>query len=168
VQHAILYGEHELTLDDKNRVLVPAEIRKSLDPERDGRAFFLVVGQNQRLWFYPENYYSQIVAQSQQDLTLNEDVLAFDQMHFARANRVEWDTQGRLVIPGKALRRTGLGEGDRDVTLIGVRDHLELWRRSDWDAREAELSRRHAEIVAQRARQARRGDSQTTTTTSEK
>ena len=160
--HAILYGEHELTLDEKNRVLVPAEIRKALDPERDGRAFFLVVGQNQRLWFYPDVYYSQIVTKTDQELTLHEDELAFDQMHFARASRVEWDTQGRLVIPAKALRRTGLGEGDRDVTLIGVRDHLELWRRSDWDAREAELARRHSEIVAQRARHARRGDSPTT------
>jgi MraZ protein len=156
VQHAILYGEHELTLDEKNRLLVPAEVRKSLEPERDGRAFFLVVGQNQRLWFYPENYYSQIVTQSQQDLTLDEDHLAFDQIHFARANRVEWDSQGRLVIPTKALRRAGIGETDREVTLIGVRDHLELWTRADWDAREAELSRRHAEIL--KARQARKGD----------
>jgi len=156
VQHAILYGEHELNLDEKNRLLVPAEVRKSLDPERDGRAFFMVVGQNQRLWFYAENYYSRIVAQSQQDLTLDEDHLAFDQIHFARANRVEWDSQGRLVIPAKALRRAGIGETDREVTLIGVRDHLELWTRADWDAREAELSRRHAEIL--KARQARKGE----------
>lgn len=161
--HAILYGEHELTLDEKNRLLVPAEVRKSLDRERDGQAFFLVVGQNQRLWFYPENYYSQIVARSQQDLTPDEDVLAFDQMHFARASRVEWDSQGRLVIPAKTLRRTGLAETDRDVTLIGVRDHLELWKRADWDAREAELSRRHAEIA--KARQARKDESSATTTT---
>ena len=152
MQHAILYGEHELTLDDKNRLLVPAEIRKSLDPERDGQAFFLVVGQNHKLWFYPEQYYGQLVAQSQQDITLDEDVLAFDQMHFARASRAEWDKQGRIVIPEKALRRGGLG---REVTLIGVRDHLELWNRSDWDAREQELSRRHSEI-ALRARQARK------------
>jgi MraZ protein len=73
-------------------------------------------------------------------------------MHFARASHVEWDKQGRLVIPEKALRRTGLG---RDVTMIGVRDHLELWNRSDWDAREEELSKRHGEI-ALRAREARK------------
>ena len=111
MQHAILYGEHELTLDDKNRLLVPAEVRKSLEPQRDGEAFFLVVGQNQRLWFYAENYYSRIVAQSQQDLTMDEDALAFDQMHFARASRVEWDKQGRLVIPEKALRARGSARG---------------------------------------------------------
>jgi MraZ protein len=150
-QHVILYGEHELTLDDKNRLLVPAEIRKSLHPERDGQAFFLVVGQNRKLWFYPENYYGQLVSRSQQEITVDEDVLAFDQMHFARASRVEWDKQGRLVIPEKSLRRAELG---REVTLIGVRDHLELWNRADWDAREVELSRRHNE-VALRARAAR-------------
>ena len=152
VQHAILYGEHDLTLDDKNRLLVPAEIRKALEPQRDGQAFFMVVGQNRKLWFYPENYYGQLVAQSQQDITLDDDVLAFDQMHFARASKVEWDKQGRVVIPEKSLRRTGIG---REVTLIGVRDHLELWNRSDWASREEELDQKQNEI-ALRARQARK------------
>jgi MraZ protein len=151
VQHAILYGEHELTLDDKNRLLVPAEIRKALDPQRDGEAFFMVVGTNRKLWFYPENYYGLLVAQRQQDITPDEDILAFDQMHFARASKVEWDKQGRVVIPERALRRTELG---REVTLIGVRDHLELWNRTDWSQREAELDQKQSEI-ALRARQAR-------------
>ena len=152
MQHAILYGEHGLTIDDKNRLLVPAEVRKSLDPQRDGHAFFMVVGQNRKLWFYPEKYYGLLVSQQQQEITRDEDSLAFDQMHFARASRIEWDKQGRIVLPERSLRRTGIG---REVTLIGVRDHLELWNRADWEAWEEELDRRAAEI-ALRARQAGR------------
>jgi MraZ protein len=138
VQHAILYGEHELTIDDKNRMLVPAEIRKSLDAERDGEAFFVVIGRNRKPWMYAERYYEHLVSQRQQELTPDEDSLAFDQYHFAMASRVEWDKQGRILLPDKTLKRTGT---TKEVTVIGARDHLELWNRADWDARFEELSR---------------------------
>jgi len=51
----------------------------------------------------------------------------------------------------KLLQRSGIG---KDVTLVGVNDHLELWNRSDWEAEREALSRRRAEI-ALKARQAR-------------
>ena len=137
MQHAILFGEHELTIDDKNRMLVPAEIRKSLTPDRDGEAFFVVIGRNHRPWFYPERYYEHLVSQRQQGLTPDEDALAFDQYYFAMVSRVEWDKQGRMLLPEKTLRRTGIG---KVVTLIGVREHCELWNRADWEARFEELS----------------------------
>jgi MraZ protein len=151
VQHAVLFGEHELTIDDKNRLLVPADIRKALDPDRDGIAFFMVIGRNRRPWFYPEKYYEHLVSLGQQELTPNEDVLAFDQFHFAMASRVEWDKQGRVLLPEKTLKRTNTG---RIVALIGARDHLELWNRSDWEHRFNELMARSNEIT-QRAEQAR-------------
>ena len=64
MQHAILFGEYELTIDDKKRLLIPAEVRKAIDPERDGKAFFLVIGKNRRIWLYPEKNYQNIVTQS--------------------------------------------------------------------------------------------------------
>lgn len=156
MQHAILFGEHELTIDEKNRLLIPAEIRKSLDADRDGLAFFVVIGGNRKPWLYPEKYYEQLVAKVQQEITPDEDVLSFDQFHFAMASRAEPDKQGRILLSEKLLRRTGTG---KDVTLIGARDHLELWSRADWEKRFEELMNRQNE-VAQRARQAAHGRSQ--------
>jgi MraZ protein len=127
-----LYGEHELTIDEKNRLLVPADIRKAIDPARDGEALFLLVGLNRKPWFYTEKYYQSLVAKRQQDLTPDEDLLLFDQMNFSMISRVEPDKQGRLVLPEKLLRRTGIG---KEVTMIGARDHLELWNRVEWEAR---------------------------------
>lgn len=151
MRHLVLYGEYELTIDDKNRMLIPSEVRKSLDSERDGDAFFLVFGTNRRPWLYPERQYERQVAEIQQDLAPTEDVLAFDQMLFAMASRLEWDKQGRVLIPEKTLRRTGL---NREVTLIGVRDHLELWNRDEWETQREALLARSSEI-ALRAKQAR-------------
>ena len=151
LRHLVLYGEYELTIDDKNRMLVPSDVRRSIDPERDGEAFFLVVGVNRIPWLYPERTYEALIARDPAELTPEEDALAFDQMNFAMANRLEWDKAGRVLIPDKTLRRTGLG---KDVTLIGVRDHLELWNRAEWETRREALLARSSEI-ALRAKQAR-------------
>jgi MraZ protein len=151
VQHAILTGEHEIAIDEKNRLLIPAEIRKSIDPERDGEAFFLTVGVNRRPWLYPEKNYAALVNAERQDIIPDADNLAFDQMFFANAARVEMDKAGRILIPDKMLRRTATG---KEVTLIGVNNHLELWNRADWESQFQENLARMSEL-AQRAKKAR-------------
>lgn len=147
----VLYGEYELTIDDKNRLLVPSEVRKALDVERDGESLFILVGVNQRPWLYPEKGYEALVSRQASELAPGEDLLAFDQMNFAMTSKVDWDKQGRIVMPDKTLRRTGT---NKEVTLIGVRDHLELWNRADWEAHSEQLLSRKVEI-AMRAKQLR-------------
>jgi MraZ protein len=151
VQHAILTGEFELAIDEKNRLLIPAEIRKSIDPERDGEAFFLTVGVNRKPWLYPEKNYAALVNAERQDIIPDADNLAFDQMFFANAARVDMDKAGRILIPDKTLRRTATG---KEVTLIGVNNHLELWNRADWESQFEENLARMSEL-AQRAKKAR-------------
>lgn len=149
--HAVLHGEHELTLDQKNRVLIPIDVRRSLLSDRDGDAFYLVIGRNRRPWLYTQRYYEQLVSRAQQDLSPNEDLLAFDQFHFAMTSLLEMDKQARVLLPEKILARTGIG---REITMIGVRDHLEIWNRADWEARITELLNKQAEVEA-RAQAAR-------------
>lgn len=151
MRHLLLIGEHDLTIDEKNRLSLPADIRKAMNSDRDGDAFFLVLGLNRKPWLYPERYYEQMVFQAQPEITPGEEQLDFDHMNFALADRVTWDSQGRMGIPEKTLRRT---EMSREVTLIGARDHLEIWNRTDWQARREQLLARSAE-VAIRAKQAR-------------
>ncbi len=143
-RHLLLYGEYELVIDEKNRLLIPSEVRRQIDPERDGEALFLIAGVNKVPWVYPERYYEDLVARRPAELTPAEDVLAFDQLNFALASRLEPDKQGRVLIPDKTLRRAGVG---KEVTLIGVRDHLELWNRADWENRRQALEQRSVDIA---------------------
>jgi MraZ protein len=151
----LLIGEHDLVIDDKNRLLIPSDIRKSMNPERDGDAFFLVLGLNRKPWLYPDVYYRELVNQMQSDITPGEEQLDFAHANFALANRLEWDSQGRLLIPDKTIRRTELS---REVTLIGAGDHLEIWSRTDWETRREAILARHPEIAI-RAKQARQSAS---------
>jgi MraZ protein len=49
---------------------------------------------------------------------------------------LEWDKQGRVLIPEKMRQRTAL---QKEVTLVGVRDHLEIWNRPEWEAERERL-----------------------------
>ena len=155
MRHPVLFGEYELNVDDKNRLLIPSEVRSRIKPEEDGEAWFLVIGTDRRPCLYTEKYYEHLVTRVPGDITPAHDLHEFDQMHFALASRLEPDKQGRVLLPDKNLKRAGI---KKEVTLIGVRDHLELWNRADWEARREELERRGPEIAlaAKRARELER------------
>lgn len=140
----IFYGENDLTIDDKNRVLVPIDVRKRIDPTEHGNALFVIIGRNRRLWFYPEKYYEHRLSKIEPDLVPSDDRLAFLQLNFAMADRIEPDKTGRLLIPEKMLKRTGTG---KDVVLAGVYDHLELHNREEWDKRRDYLLDNGQEIM---------------------
>jgi MraZ protein len=146
LRHPLFVDFHELVVDEKNRLLVPAEFRKRLDPERDGEAFYLTTGTiNGKPWLYTERYYEYLASRDPGDLMPGEDRNAFEQMYFALASRLEIDRQGRILIPEKTLKRLGLG---KEVTMCGVRDHLELWNSDDWETYRIDLEKRRAEITA--------------------
>ena len=151
-QGPVFFGEFDLSIDEKNRLLVPSEVRKLFDPVRDGKTLFMIIGTNNVPWFYPKPYYTRLAFQVPADMNPSEAQLIYDRMSFAGANEIDWDKQGRVLIPDKTLRRTKIG---KTVTLIGVRDHLELWARDSWEAYQETFEQR-AEIAlqAKKARQA--------------
>ena len=147
-----MFGEHELTIDEKNRCLVPGSIRSAIDGEAYGEAFFGIVGVNRRIWLYPDLYYQNKLNHSEAELTPQDEMVDFNHINFSMTARFGVDKQGRILLDEKLMRRTGL---QRVVTLVGAQDHLELWNRADWEARFNELLGKPSE-VANKARQVRR------------
>ncbi|MGH7179829.1 MAG: division/cell wall cluster transcriptional repressor MraZ [Tepidisphaeraceae bacterium] len=134
MRHALLLGEYQLCIDEKNRILVPAdlraEIREAFGSEPDAQKLVLTMDHERRLSLYPKKYFIELVSQIEQDINPDEDERKFYRMLFSMSSSVELDGQGRVLIPERALRRAGMG---REVTLIGSGDHLEIWNRPDWE-----------------------------------
>jgi transcriptional regulator MraZ len=65
---------------------------------------------------------------------------------FAGASEGELDKQGRIGLPAMLLEHAKLG---RDVVVLGVNDHLEIWDRAAWRSELAEVEG-SAEDVAER------------------
>jgi len=128
----VLYGEFDVSIDEKNRLVLPAEIRHALDPERDGEAFFVIVGENKWPWLYPERCYEEMVSKLAKEMSPGDDKIAFLQLRFAMAEKVSWDKQGRLNVPPNCRKRTSLG---REITVLGMNNHLQLWNKPDWEQR---------------------------------
>lgn len=140
----IFTGQYEHGIDGKNRLAIPAKWRGRLDPARDGPGFYVAPGTPpSTLWLYTERHFESLAEQFQSELIQDEDILRFEQDFFPRADLVELDTQGRVLIPEKMLKAAGLG---RDVIVCGVRDHIEIRSPQEHEKQSAESAERSREI----------------------
>lgn len=146
----IFTGEHEHTIDSKQRVAIPSAIRARIDAEKLGDAFYVVTGPNGVLWLWLEREFERNADRLERSLTPSEEAHDFDAVVFPDATRVELDKVGRIRIPERMLARSGLGS---NVLILGMRDHLELRDPAQWEATRAEREARRMEIY-KRARQA--------------
>ena len=126
----LLTGEYSHTVDHKGRVLISNKLRNQIDAVEEGSNFYLVLGSNGILSLYPEKYFENLVlAGAPQEAAADESV-AFERLGFALASKIELDSQGRLLLNDKLRKRAHLQE---NITLIGVRDHIELWNEQSWE-----------------------------------
>ncbi|MHC4508300.1 MAG: division/cell wall cluster transcriptional repressor MraZ [Planctomycetota bacterium] len=114
----------------KSRVLISNRLRNQIDATEHGSNFYLVLGANGILCLYPEKYFEQIALAVTPGTTAPDEAVAFERMSFALASKVELDGQGRLLLNEKLRKRAGLKD---NITLVGVRDHIELWNSESWE-----------------------------------
>ncbi|MBN1764887.1 MAG: hypothetical protein JW860_06485 [Sedimentisphaerales bacterium] len=151
-------GEYELTLDNKNRLFIPARLREQISPEVDGSAFFMVFGVNRIISLYPEMYYQRIALAVAPRMVAPDELLAFERINYSMAGRVELDRQGRVLLGEKAIRRAGIKV---QVTLIGVRDHIEVWDKDYWDKYMIEHLPMHEQMLLKAREEASRKERET-------
>lgn len=127
-----------LTVDEKSRLLIPAEVRRKLDPTQDTDVFVIKIGNNGKLWMWPERYYDAKVFNEDAKLEFDDIDPTPEQLErmldrSADIDRVPMDKQGRIVLPESVMELTKTG---RDVALLGVFNHLQLWNRDDYAKRQ--------------------------------
>ena len=126
----LLTGEYQHVVDNKSRVLISNKLRSQIDADEHGSSFYLVLGANGILCLYPEKYFEQIALAVAPGTTAPDEAVAFERISFALASKVELDGQGRLLLNESLRKRAGLKD---QITLIGVRDHIELWNSESWE-----------------------------------
>lgn len=150
----IFTGHYEHTIDSKNRLAIPRKYRSRLDPERDGTSFVIVPGRPPTcLWLYTEREFEKLASIAKSTLIPTKDQLYFDKVFFPLAEYLDIDSQGRVLLPEKMLGRAGLG---KDVVVCGVRDHIEIRPRGEFE-QEMERSLEQFSEFQDRARDAYSG-----------
>ena len=126
----MLTGEYEHSIDEKNRLFISNKLRSQIDSEQYGSNFYLAMGTNGVLCLYPEKYFQQIALAGAPGMGAPDEAVAFERLSFALASKVDLDRQGRLLINEKLRKRANLSTS---LTLVGVRDHIEVWNTDDWE-----------------------------------
>jgi MraZ protein len=126
----LLTGTYIRSLDDKLRLAIPKPVRDSLGYPSNS-VFYLAPGTDGSLALYSERAFSQLAERLDQTSPNRQETRAFSRLFYAQAQRVELDRQGRVRIPLELAQFAGL---EREIVLLGVRDHLEIWNRRQWDA----------------------------------
>ena len=138
----MLLGEFEHTIDDKNRLTLPAKFRQALSG-----GLVITRGMEGCLSCYPAADWQRLVETRLAGLDpLSKEGRLMHRYFFAGAAEAEPDKQGRVMLPTSLARNAGIG---REVVVAGVGDHLEIWDRAAWRDHVKELEG-SAEDVAER------------------
>jgi MraZ protein len=137
----MLLGEHDHTLDEKNRLTLPAKFRETL---RDG--VFVSRGMDGCLYAYSAEEWQRLAERIKALDPLSRESRMMQRHFFSGAVGADLDKQGRMVLPTALLETAGI---QREVTVAGVYDHLEIWDRAKWRVHLHEVEG-SAEDVAER------------------
>jgi len=142
-------GEYEHTIDAKQRLAIPADLRSRMSPDLHGEGFYVVPGANGALWLWPERTFERMASAFEQSLLPGEEMMEFEELLFPQSKRLEVDSAGRVRIPEQMLLEFGLGQ---TVIILGMKDHLELRDPQQWKAqRQQSLAKRKEIMVRARA-----------------
>ncbi len=130
----VFTGTYDHTIDTKNRLAIPAEVRtriKRSSGTGDDQAVFLylTLAEDWTLCLYTEEGYEQRAHELDHSEMDSKELLEYERVFYSLSKAVEFDKQGRVTLPSNLLERSGLGS---EVVLIGVKDHLEVRDRKAW------------------------------------
>jgi MraZ protein len=138
----MLLGAHEHTIDDKNRLTLPAKFRQAF---ADG--VFITRGLDGCLFAFRREDWNRLVDSRLATLDpLSQETRRLNRFFFSGATEAELDKQGRVMLPRELIEHAKLG---KEVVVAGVHDRLEIWDRADWRTELAEVEG-SAEHVAER------------------
>ena len=135
------HGTFDHSLDAKHRLTVPSKLRAAFS-----EGAFLVEGADQCLSLYPATTYSALVDAALAGLNpLSSQARELNRFFRSNAHAVELDSAGRVMLGSKLAEHAGI---DRDVTVIGAGDCLELWDPSSWADYDSDLTARGPDLTA--------------------
>jgi MraZ protein len=120
-------GQYEHGLDGKNRLFLPSKFReKSKGPD-----FIITQGLERCLFLFPMESWNDLAGKLA-DLPIANKIeeRAFKRILLSAACEAEVDSQGRILIPQNLKDYAQIS---RDVVVLGVLRHVELWAKSEWD-----------------------------------
>jgi len=121
----MFFGEYAHALDEKSRLTLPARFRRELE---EGVVIAKALDAN--LDVFPRARWTAVVEERLAGLDrFARETRELQRYFFSGAVDAVPDKQGRVLVPPTLAERAGL---EREVVVVGVYDHLEIWDRAAW------------------------------------
>jgi MraZ protein len=120
----MLIGEYTHSIDDKNRVSLPAKFRSEM-----GKKLVITPGLDNCLFVFTLKEWSTIESKLNTSSLLQSDNRSFNRFMFGGAVEAEVDSIGRILVPDFLRDRASL---KNKVVIIGVSNRVELWNEKAW------------------------------------
>lgn len=124
---ALLTGEYNHQLDAKNRMRIPAKLRKELGDE-----FFFAKGTDGCLFVYPKAEVEAIL-EKLKDITLGDPRQRNVRAFLKTILSVKEDDHGRLLLSPEMRAHIGLEKDDKDLVVCGAGTRVEIWSKKSYD-----------------------------------
>lgn len=123
----MFFGTHNLSLDDKNRMRLPAKFRAKI-----GNDFVLCLGTDGCLFVMSETEFEAFISKID-----SVPLSAHEKQNAIRAitSRVfipEEDAQGRFVLPSELKKAAAI---NKKIVFMGVRTRIEIWGAEAYEER---------------------------------
>ena len=116
------------TIDAKGRIIVPARFREII--KADDNNGVMISRMDSGLVAYTHTQWRKIETRILSLAEKSDNMRRFRRVFIGGAFECPCDKQGRILIP-PMLRQ--YAELSREIVLVGVLDHFEIWSREKWE-----------------------------------
>ena len=140
----LLTGQYFHAFDAKSRLTIPAKLREQINRSEDCYAFMASYGFDKVLYLYTPKTYATVAPDFKASLRTKEDVRNYERLAYSMTERLELDRLGRILIPEHLREKLNLS---KEVAIVGVRDHIEIWDREAWETFVRKSLEKHDELA---------------------
>ena len=118
-------GEYRHTLDIKNRLIIPSKIRDNV-----GNNIVITRGLDGCLFGYSLDVWQKMMEKLNNLPFTKQDARNFIRFFTSGATTLEFDKQGRIVIPSYLCDYANI---KKEVVIVGVLNRIEIWDQVKWE-----------------------------------
>ncbi len=127
----VFTGQYDRTLDAKNRIQLPSQLRSAINPEVDGAGLYVTLGEHRgTLSLFTERAFEELAARIETEFIPGSESRRFELQFYGLASHVDMDKQGRFVLPDRLRKKARLGE---EAYLVGQKSRIDVWNRADFE-----------------------------------
>jgi len=135
----VFLGEYSHTIDDKNRLSIPAKFRDEL-----AKGLILTRGLDGCLWLYTETEWQKIAEGVSKLPITQKNARSFGRFILSGAMDLKLDKVGRVNVPKYLADYAGI---KNKVVVTGMHTRLEIWAEDKWNSFKDEMEKNSEEVA---------------------